>query len=141
MDTGALAGLSLLVSVFAHLQGGALVREGGAEEGGDDAHDDLGHVLLQDGVRVLPIAGVVAGLQHRAEQRQEQQLRLQFPISHCPGPSSSVTPLGLCISSPRQSKASAVPGLMCWHRARLGGGKKNHSVLEESKSRMGRTEV
>lgn len=124
-----MAGLSLLVSVLPHLQGGALVREGGAEEGGDDAHDDLGHVLLQDGVCVLPVAGVVAGLQHKAEQRQEQQLRLQFPISRCPGPSSSVTPLGLCISSPRQSKASAAPGLMCWHRARLGGGKKTPQCL------------
>lgn len=53
-----------------HLQGGALVGEGGAEEGGDDAHDDLGHVLLQDGVCVLPVAGVVAGLQHKPQQGQ-----------------------------------------------------------------------
>lgn len=72
-NTTAVAVPSLLcVCVFPHLQGGALVREGGAEEGGDDAHDDLGHVLLQDGVRVLPVAGVVAGLQHKPEQGQEQ---------------------------------------------------------------------
>lgn len=45
-----------------HLQRGALVGERGAEEGGHDAHDDLGDVLLQHGVRVLPVTGVVAGL-------------------------------------------------------------------------------
>lgn len=65
--------------------------------------------------------------------------RLEFLISHCPGPSNAVT-LGLCISSPRGSRARAAPGLVCWPRARLGEGE-NHSVLEEGKSRMGSTEV
>lgn len=127
-----------------HLQGGALVREGGAEEGGDDAHDDLGHVLLQDGVRVLPVAGVVAGLQHKPEQGQEQLTRAaEAGIPHFTLSWSqhfNDTDMGLCISSTRQSKASAAPGLVCWHRARLGEGK-NHSVLEESKRRIGRIEV
>lgn len=80
--------------------------------------------------------------QSRVRSSSPGQLRLEFLISHCPGPSTSTTPmaLGLCISSTCQSKASAAPGLVCWHRARLGEGK-NHSVLEESKRRIGRTEV
>lgn len=46
-----------------YLQTGALVREGRAEEGGDDAHDRLCHVTLQNRVCMLPVTGVVAHLQ------------------------------------------------------------------------------
>lgn len=56
-----------------HLQRGALVRERGAEERGHDAHDDLGDVLLQHRVRVLPVAGVVAGLRGKSRPRTGAQ--------------------------------------------------------------------
>lgn len=46
-----------------YLQTGALVREGRAEEGGDDAHDCLCHITLQNRVCMLPVTGVVAHLQ------------------------------------------------------------------------------
>lgn len=45
-----------------YLQAGALVRKGRAKEACDDAHDRLGYVALQRGVRMFPIAGVVAYL-------------------------------------------------------------------------------
>ena len=50
------------VLVEHYLQAGALVREGGAEEGGDNAHDGLRHVALQHGVGVLPVTRVVTHL-------------------------------------------------------------------------------
>lgn len=65
-----------------HLQGGALVREGRAEEGGHDAHHDLRDVLLQDGVRVLPVARVVAGLEDKQELSADVwACRRPFPMT------------------------------------------------------------
>ena len=45
-----------------YLQVGALVREGRAEEGGDDAHHCVRHVVLQLHIRVLTICRRVAHL-------------------------------------------------------------------------------
>lgn len=54
---------------FHYLQAGALVRERRAEETRDDAHDGFGYVTLQDRIRMLPVAGVVAHLRkHRGER-------------------------------------------------------------------------
>ena len=45
-----------------YLQVGALVRERRAEEGGDDAHHGVRHVVLQLHIRVLTICRRVAHL-------------------------------------------------------------------------------
>lgn len=39
-----------------------MVRKGGAKEAGDNAHDRLGYISLQRGVRMFPVTGVVAYL-------------------------------------------------------------------------------
>lgn len=46
----------------AYLETGALVRERRAKEARDNAHDSLGYITLQDGICMLPVAGVVAHL-------------------------------------------------------------------------------
>lgn len=51
------------IAACTHLQAGALVREGRAEESRYDAHDRLRHVALQNGVGVLAVARAVAHLQ------------------------------------------------------------------------------
>lgn len=50
-----------LLSV-SHLQAGALVRKWRAEEGGDDAHDSLSHISLQNCVCMLTVTCVVTHL-------------------------------------------------------------------------------
>lgn len=72
--------------------------------------------------------------QSRVRGSSQGQLGLEFLVSHCPGPSNSVT-LGLCISSPRQHRARAVPGLVCWPRAQLWGREK--TTVSWRKARAG----
>lgn len=57
-----------------YLQARALVGERGAKETRDDAHDRLGDVTLQDGIRVLPVAGVVAHL-GKGQKRYEHVMQ------------------------------------------------------------------
>lgn len=45
-----------------YLQACTLVRERRAEETCDNAHDGLGYVTLQHGIRMFPVAGGVAHL-------------------------------------------------------------------------------
>lgn len=64
--------------VFSYLQSSALIREWGTEESGDNAHHYFCDVLLQYGVSVLSVAGVVASLQDNSllDQKQLNQNRL-----------------------------------------------------------------
>ncbi len=53
----------LLEGTVCYLQTCALVWERGAEKGGDNAHDGLSNVALQNGVSVLTVTRVIADLQ------------------------------------------------------------------------------
>lgn len=50
-----------------YLKACALVRKGRAEETCDDAHDCVGYITLQRGVRMLPVTGIVAHLSKDGE--------------------------------------------------------------------------
>lgn len=58
-------------STFSYLQSSALIREGGTEEGGDYTHHYFRNVLLQYGVSMLSVAGVVTSLQRQFILRSE----------------------------------------------------------------------
>jgi len=64
--------------LFSYLQSSALIREWGTEESGDDTHHYFCNVLLQYGVSMLSVAGVVASLQDNSllYQKQLNQNRL-----------------------------------------------------------------
>lgn len=64
--------------VFSYLQSSALIRERGAEESGDNTHHYFCDVLLQYGVSMLSVTGVVASLQDSSslDQKQLNQNRL-----------------------------------------------------------------
>ena len=61
-----LLGTTCISVRIAYLQSRTLVWEGRTEERGDDAHDNLGDILLQNGVCVLPVTCVVTGLEDKS---------------------------------------------------------------------------
>ena len=63
---------------FSYLQSSALIREWGTEESGDYTHHYFCNVLLQYGVSMLSVAGIVTSLQNNSclGQKQLNQGRL-----------------------------------------------------------------
>ena len=53
--------------IGAYLYGGALIREGWVEEGGDHVHDGFRHVVLQRHVRVLTVMRRITHLSIKEE--------------------------------------------------------------------------
>lgn len=60
------------LSTFSYLQSSALIRERGTEESGDYTHHYFCNVLLQYGVSMLSVAGVVTSLQDNSFLGQKQ---------------------------------------------------------------------
>lgn len=62
-----------------YLQACALVRERRAKETCDNAHDCLSYITLQCGIRMLPVAGVVA---HLDKDRKDISMTHSHWITH-----------------------------------------------------------
>lgn len=73
--------ICLLFDIFGsdYLKACALVRKGRAKEACDNAHDRLCYVTLQRGVRVFPVAGVVAYLGNDREYVMYNAHRITLP--------------------------------------------------------------
>lgn len=64
--------LPFCLCTFSYLQSSALIREWGTEESGDYTHHYFCNVLLQYGVSMLSVAGVVTSLQDNSSLGQKQ---------------------------------------------------------------------